>query len=191
MYHSINLFCFRRFIGGIGWTHRISRSIGTVSRIAHAMLSVSSNIIPRSFLTYEDHAVTWCMQMHQVTAWSLYVKKDRGLQHMCLQVQNILLSLILCRKKSQIYRLTFTFCSQNQPKWQLIVFIKTLLMITSWMFWSSDHHNFDSWLLEHSNEISQMQLTHQDVYKEFLKGKFKVEMSIRKFSRIAANENHE
>lgn len=36
-----------------------------------------------------------------------------------------------------------------------------------------------------------MQLTHQDVYKEFPKGKFKVEMSIRKFSRIAANENHE
>ena len=178
MYHSINLFRFRRFIGGIGWTHRISRSTGTVSRIAHVMLSVSSNI------------VLWrCV--HQVTAWSLYVKKDRGLQHMCLQVQNILLSLFLCRKKSQIYRLTFTFCSQNQPKWQLIVFIKTLLMIASWMFWSLDHHNFDSWLLEHINEISQLQLTHRDVYKEFPKGKFKVEMSIRKFPRIAANENHE
>ena len=54
-----------------------------------------------------------------------------------------------------------------------------------------DHHNYARWLPVHINEMSQLQKNHPGVYEEFLKGKFSVQKSNRKFSRIATDQNHE
>ena len=69
-------------------------------------------------------------------------------------------------------------------------FINTLMKIAPWMF-ALDHHNYARWLPVHINEMSQLQQNHPGVYEEFLKGKFSVQKSNRKFSRIAADQNHE
>ena len=54
-----------------------------------------------------------------------------------------------------------------------------------------DHHNYARWLPVHINEMSQLQKNHPGVYEEFLKGKFSMQKSNRKFSRIATDQNHE
>ena len=72
----------------------------------------------------------------------------------------------------------------------LQLYINTLMKIAPWML-ALDHHNYVRWLPVHINEMSQLQLNHPDVYEEFLKGKFSVQKSNRKFSRIAADQNHE
>ena len=64
------------------------------------------------------------------------------------------------------------------------------MKIAPWMF-ALDHHNYARWLPVHINEMSQLQQNHPGVYEEFLKGKFSVQKSNRKFSRIAADQNHE
>ena len=43
----------------------------------------------------------------------------------------------------------------------------------------------------HINEMSHLEQNHPGVYQEFLKGKFSVQKSNRKFSGIAADQNHE
>ena len=64
------------------------------------------------------------------------------------------------------------------------------MKVVLWMF-ALDHHNYARWLPAHINEMSQLQQNHPSVYAEFLKGKFSVQKSNRKFSRIAADQNHE
>ena len=64
------------------------------------------------------------------------------------------------------------------------------MKVVPWMF-ALDHHNYARWLPAHINEMSQLQQNHPSVYAEFLKGKFSVQKSNRKFSRIAADQNHE
>ena len=66
-------------------------------------------------------------------------------------------------------------------------FINTLMKIAPWMF-ALDHHNYAR---SHINEISQLQQNHPGVYEEFLKGRLSGKKSNRKFSRIAADQNHE
>ena len=72
----------------------------------------------------------------------------------------------------------------------LHLYILTLMKIVPWMF-ALDHHNYARWLPVYINEMSQLQQNHPRVYAEFLKGKFSVQKSNRKFSRIAADQNHE
>ena len=72
----------------------------------------------------------------------------------------------------------------------LQLYINTLMKIAPWMF-ALDHHNYARWLPVHINEMSQLQQNHPDVYEEFLKGIFSVQKSNRKFSRIAADQNHD
>ena len=69
----------------------------------------------------------------------------------------------------------------------LQLFINTLMKIAPWMF-ALDHHNYAR---SHINEISQLQQNHPGVYEEFLKGRLSGKKSNRKFSRIAADQNHE
>ena len=61
------------------------------------------------------------------------------------------------------------------------------MKIVPWMF-ALDHHNYARWLPVYINEMSQLQQNHPRVYAEFLKGKFSVQKSNRKFSRIAADQ---
>ena len=69
----------------------------------------------------------------------------------------------------------------------LQLYINILMKIAPWMF-ALDHHNYATWLPVHINEMSQLQLNHPGVYEQFLKGKFSVQKSNRKFSRIAADQ---
>ena len=64
------------------------------------------------------------------------------------------------------------------------------MKIAPWML-ALDHHNYVRRIPVHINEMSQLQLNHPDVYEEFSKGKFSVQKSNRKFSRIASDQNHE
>ena len=64
------------------------------------------------------------------------------------------------------------------------------MKISPWMV-ALDHYNYARWLPVHINEMSQLQQNHPDVYEEFLKGIFSVQKSNRKFSRIAADQNHD
>ena len=62
-------------------------------------------------------------------------------------------------------------------------------MIAPWMF-ALDHHNYARWLPVHINEMFQLH-RNPSIYLEFHKGKFTVQKSNRKFSRIAADQIHE
>ena len=85
-----------------------------------------------------------------------------------------------------------------QPELILFEFVKSIrsgnlqLYINTLMkMFALDHHNYATSLPVHINEMSQLQLNHPGIYEEFLKGKFSVQKSNRKFSRIAADQNHE
>ena len=54
-----------------------------------------------------------------------------------------------------------------------------------------ERHNYATWLTVYINEMYQLQQTYPDVYLEFLKWKFSAQELNVKFSRIAADQNHE
>ena len=69
-------------------------------------------------------------------------------------------------------------------------YIETLLSLAPWMF-SLNHHNYARWLPIHIRSMMCLQNQHPDVYSEFLEGKFTVQKTCRKFSRIGLDHNHE
>ena len=70
------------------------------------------------------------------------------------------------------------------------LYIQSLVLIVPWVF-CLDHYHYARWLPIHINTMLNLNLTHPDIAAEFQSGKFTIQKSNRKFSRIALNHNHE
>ena len=70
------------------------------------------------------------------------------------------------------------------------LYMDSLKLIVLWMF-SLDHDNYARWLPVHISEMDHLHKNHPSVCNEFSTGKFTVQKTNRKFSRIVLDHNYE
>ena len=70
------------------------------------------------------------------------------------------------------------------------MFVDALEQIIPWMF-ALDHVHYSRWLPVFVQNLKELPLRHPEVHKQFLKGKFTVQKTNRKFSCISDDQAHE
>ena len=70
------------------------------------------------------------------------------------------------------------------------LYIEALTKIVPWFF-ALDHIHYSRWIPVHLRDMVLLQECHQDVYEEFMKGKFTVKKTKHAFSTIAIDQAHE
>ena len=141
-----------------------------------------------------------CLYLHQLTACTLYLQGKEAYEiyqstHNCRQALTEA-EWILNSEKSPMFKYwNFTL----NMELNLLEFVKsirsgdfnnyiaTLLILAPWMFVLN---NYVSWLHIHIRCKMNLRSQNQNVYAEFLKGKFVVQKTNRKFSRIGLDHNH-
>lgn len=85
--------------------------------------------------------------------------------------------------------LLFTFVhSIREGKFK--TYVDTLKQMIPWFF-VTDHHHYARWLPVHARDLEELPNVAPALYEEFLKGKFVVRKTNRKFSSIAVDQAHE
>ena len=92
---------------------------------------------------------------------------------------------VVCRKRMSSPR-----CRSELIDSAWVVIVLNLKLIAPKMF-SLDHYYYERWMPVHLNEMRQLHLTHPRVYQQFVIGKFTVQKSNKKLSRIGLDHNHE
>ena len=184
--------CLGNLLEASGWTFLLSSSTVLSTGKANAMLSASSNLVLRRYV-------------HEVTACSLYIKRNEAYQSYVTQT-SIAGQEVFTEEEWEVFSKQYPMF----PFWNLILqleflllnfvksimsgkfedYIQALLRIVPWMF-SLDHHNYARWLPVYISELTALHQHHPQLYEEFMKGKFTVQKSTRKFSKIGLDQNHE
>ena len=149
------------------------------------MLTASSNII-------------LCRYLHQVTACTLYLMRKRAYNQFKATSEEDLTEsewIAKCEKspmfkywnltlKLELALLEFV---RSIRSGDFNAYVEALLEIAPWMF-ALNHHNYTRWLPIH---IRCMINLDNDTKYQFLDGRFAVQKTNRKFSKIALDHNHE
>ena len=69
------------------------------------------------------------------------------------------------------------------------LFVKILILLVIWFF-IFDHYNYARWLSVHIQDLLSLPITCPQLYQEFERGNFVVEISSREFSRIDYDQAH-
>ena len=88
--------------------------------------------------------------------------------------------------KFQINYLVF-IRSMRESNFKL--FVKILISLVIWFF-IFDHYNYARWLSVHIQDLLSLPITCPQLYQEFERGNFVVQISSREFSRIHYDQAH-
>ena len=177
-------------LDGSGWMGLLSSSSVLTSGKANAMLHASSNVV-------------LCQYVHQVTACSLHIIKKQTYQHYVNTcIPGPALSQELWEREDEthsMFRLwnLILYLELVLPEFVMLIrsgnfglYMDSLKLIVLWMF-SLDHDNYARWLPVHISEMDHLHKNHPSVRNEFSTGKFTVQKTNRKFSRIVLDHNYE
>lgn len=92
-------------------------------------------------------------------------------------------NLILCL---ELFLLEFVRSIRSQ---NFGPYINSLKLVLPLMF-SLDHHKYVRWLVVHIREMVNLHKNHPGVHNELSRGKFTVQKTSHKFSRIGLDNNH-
>ena len=70
------------------------------------------------------------------------------------------------------------------------LFVKILISLVKW-FSIFDHYNYARWLSVHIQDLLSLPITCPQLYQEFERGNFVLQISSREFSRIHYGQGHE
>ena len=71
-----------------------------------------------------------------------------------------------------------------------LVFIRSMISLVKWFF-IFDRYNYARWLSVHIQDLLSLPITSPQLYQEFEKGNFVVQISSRELSRIHYDQTHE
>lgn len=169
-----------------GWTYLLTLSTVVTAGKANAMLNASSNIM-------------LCRYLHQVTACVLYKLRKKAYDAFKLREGSEDITeqqWITTSEKAPLFKywnltlqieLILLEFVKSIRSGDFNLYVQSLRSITPWMF-ALNHHNYARWLPIHIRTMINLPV---DIKSHFLAGRFSVQKTNRKFSRIGLDHNHE
>ena len=149
--------------------------------------------------------VTRTRRAHQITASSLYLLLQKAFTGYCngLEEEHNRPSMEdWCSSRAELYPQFKFWYLVLQLELSVLVFVRAIreadfkLYVDALtkivpLFFALDHPNYARWIPVHLRDMVALKNVQPKVYSEFLKGKFVLKKTARKFSAIAIDQGHE
>ena len=156
----------------------------------------------RAESTLNEHHIKRTRYCHQVSLMGLYILKQDAYLEYSKQIVGPAETFDSWNQRSQnasqfnfwstVMELEMLMCRfvRSLREGDFKLYVQSCDELCSW-FHALDHTNYARWLPVHVHDMVQLPITHPEVYSEFMKGNFVVQISPKKFSLIAKDQSHE